>query len=92
MVLSLPPSNPAIPTVGALCLISFLNTSYAIIMGTTFTLSLCVGVKAVDCLMNSKWTNEPRDSKSDQPHFVNRTFAVDYCNKSVTAAALCRHA
>ncbi len=33
--------------------------------------------------MNSKWTKEPKSMNSEEPYFVNRVYAVDYCNKSV---------
>ena len=39
-----------------------------------------LGSEAVDCLMSSKWA---KSSYSNEPHFVSRTCAVDYCNKLV---------
>lgn len=43
----------------------------------------------MDVLMDSKWTNEPKSQDSEEPHFVNRTYAVDYCNKSVSQYTVC---
>jgi len=45
--------------------------------------SHATGMKAVDSLMESKWTKEPKNPDSDEPYFINRTFAVDYCSKLV---------
>ena len=39
-----------------------------------------VGEKAVECLMESKWTKEPKDSHDSlTPYFKTRTNAIDYC-------------
>ena len=38
------------------------------------------GEKAVDCLMESKWTKEPKDRQDSlTPYFKTRTNAIDYC-------------
>ena len=40
------------------------------------------GDKAVDCLMESKWTTEPSDKHDSLvPYFETRTNAVDYCSR-----------
>ena len=53
-------------------------------------LHICyVASKAVDLLMESKWTNEPKSNDPDQPYFINRTYAVDYCRKLVYSYLVC---
>ncbi len=34
--------------------------------------------------MNSKWTSEPKSKDSLEPYFMNRAYAVDYCDKYVS--------
>ena len=47
---------------------------------TTFLSMHFSGEKAVDCLMESKWTKEPKDRQDLlTPHFKTRANAVDYC-------------
>lgn len=40
---------------------------------------VCVGSKAVDCLMASKWTSKPSEDDEYSPYFVTRSDAVKYC-------------
>ena len=40
---------------------------------------VCVGSKAVDCLMASKWTSKPPEEDEYSPYFVTRSDAVKYC-------------
>ena len=40
---------------------------------------VCVGSKAVDCLMASKWTSKPPEEDEYSPYFVTRGDAVKYC-------------
>lgn len=41
----------------------------------------CAGSKAVDCLMESKWTKEPKPEASYYtPHFKARADAILFCS------------
>ena len=48
------------------------------------------GEKAVECLMASKWTKEPKDRQDSlTPWFKTRTNAVDYCIQWVWWSSVC---
>ena len=60
-----------------------LHTIYlTFVSNKIFLVQLCPGDKAVDCLMASQWTKDPK-GKDDYvtPHFVTRVNAIDYCIK-----------